>query len=766
MPRTRFLSFFALLLLLTGLFAAGAAPSRAISSAGAARLTPRNFVPSLDAHGLLTVAFDLANTGTAPATSTQITSVKLLNTAGGPLGTRRSPAALPAGLNDIAAGAAIHLSVTFTGVSAGQRGKLSLAFAASGGISASTGFPLTVPAGPTAAPLTLTGTHGDGVIQLAYTPPAGVVTYYNVQRATVSGGPYTTISTPGAVTGTTYTDTNVVNGTLYFYVVTAVSANGESLPSNEAAVLAGFIGTGLAAAPGDGQITLTYDPIIGAVNYQMFYSTDGTNFYGLGYTGNVTTFTQTGLANDHTYYYYVVPYNNAGAGSQSGTISALVSLPAPTGISVTPGNGLATVSWTASTFPYATNYQVFYSTDNVNFYGLGYTGNVTTFTQTGLANAATYYYYVVPYNNGGAGAPSVTVHTTISLPAPTNITATPGDGAVTVTWASSGFPFATNYQVFYSSDGVNFYGLGYTGNVNTFTQTGLANTQAYTYYVVAYNDGGASPNSLKASATVSLAAPTGVAAAAGDSSVAVTWNAVPTATNYQVFYSTDNVNFYGLGYAGNVTTFTQGGLSNATTYYYYVVAYNKGGNSPNSAKASATVTLAAPTGVAAAPGDGSATITWNAVPTATNYQVFYSADGVNFYGLGYTNNATTFTQTGLTNGTTYTYYVVAYNGGGAGPNSAKVSTLISLPAPTGVTATPGSGSVTVHWTASAFPGATNYQVFYSADGANFYGQGYTGNVTTFTQGGLTGGTKYYYYVVPYNGGGTGTTSATVSATAL
>jgi fibronectin type 3 domain-containing protein len=59
---------------------------------------------------------------------------------------------------------------------------------------------------------------------------------YNVYRSTTSGGPYTLItSTP--VAGVTYTDTAVQAGVTYFYVVTAVDANGnESAFSNEASV--------------------------------------------------------------------------------------------------------------------------------------------------------------------------------------------------------------------------------------------------------------------------------------------------------------------------------------------------------------------------------------------------------------------------------------------------------------------------------------------------------------------------------------------------
>ena len=46
-----------------------------------------------------------------------------------------------------------------------------------------------------------------------------------MKRTTVNGGPYSIIASP---TATTYTDATVVNGTLYYYVVSAVNASGES----------------------------------------------------------------------------------------------------------------------------------------------------------------------------------------------------------------------------------------------------------------------------------------------------------------------------------------------------------------------------------------------------------------------------------------------------------------------------------------------------------------------------------------------------------
>ena len=81
------------------------------------------------------------------------------------------------------------------------------------------------------APMWLTATGSNGAVALSWTAPAGALTY-NVKRATGTGGPYTTIAT--GVSGITYTDTTVTNGSPYFYVVSAQTASGETDNSLEA----------------------------------------------------------------------------------------------------------------------------------------------------------------------------------------------------------------------------------------------------------------------------------------------------------------------------------------------------------------------------------------------------------------------------------------------------------------------------------------------------------------------------------------------------
>ncbi len=86
------------------------------------------------------------------------------------------------------------------------------------------------PAAVPAAPAVLLASPGDGAVPLRWQQSFGA-TSYNVMRATSSGGPYATIATD--VTGGSYTDNGVANGTTYYYTVAAVNAAGTGANSPE-----------------------------------------------------------------------------------------------------------------------------------------------------------------------------------------------------------------------------------------------------------------------------------------------------------------------------------------------------------------------------------------------------------------------------------------------------------------------------------------------------------------------------------------------------
>jgi hypothetical protein len=80
-----------------------------------------------------------------------------------------------------------------------------------------------------AAPAAVTATAGVKQVALSWAASVGA-NGYTVLRATVSGGPYTTVGSPAT---TTFTNTGLKTGTTYFYVVRARNAAGSSANSSE-----------------------------------------------------------------------------------------------------------------------------------------------------------------------------------------------------------------------------------------------------------------------------------------------------------------------------------------------------------------------------------------------------------------------------------------------------------------------------------------------------------------------------------------------------
>ncbi len=128
---------------------------------------------------------------------------------------------------------------------------------------------------------------------------------------------------------------------------------------------------------------------------------------------------------------------------------------------------------------------------------------------------------------------------------------------------------------------------------------------------------------------------------------------------------------------------------------------------------------AAPSGVIATGGNGTASVSWSSDASATSYEVFdatspggeiYPSPTACLYGRRAPTD--TCTVSGLTNGTQYYFTVVGVNGGGSSIASTEVHATPEPPAPgtpTGVNASSTNDAVSVTWSSDA--GATSYAVF-------------------------------------------------------
>ena len=659
--------------------------------------------------------------------------------------------------------------------------------------------------GPPAAPENLEATGLDTNVVLTWNAAndngGAPVINYAVYRGTATNGE-TLLTTLGNVL--TYTDTGLINGQTYFYNVSAVSSVGEGDRSVEVSATparAPSAPTLDSAMSGDRHIVLVWiapsntggAPVI---KYAVYRGTATNGETLLTTLGNVLTYDSTGLTNGVTYYYKVSALNSAGEGVSSNELSATpAGVPsAPTLDSVNSVNSQVVLAWSAPAsdgYASITGYKVYRATTSGGEVLLATTGNVLTYTDTGVINGTTYYYEISTVNSIGEGAKSneLSARPAGSPTAPQNLQASPRDTYINLTWqepANDGGSPITNYAVLRGTSAGTETSLVDTGTTHWYNNTGLNNGQTYYYVVEAKNVHGVSPSSNEVSAMPwhEPAVPTEpqiLTAIAGNGYVVLTWfvpanDGGSVVTNYTIYRGMASGPDVLLTTIGSVLNYTDTGLINGQTYYYEVHAVNAVGEGAESKEASATpVTVPiAPTPDLVTPGDARIAITWFA-PSSDGgapiigyvvYRGTVSGEETRLTTLG---NVLTYTNSGLVNGQTYYYEVSVLNLAGEGPRSMEVSaTPAGIPTdPTIISASPGNGQIVLSWSAPASDGGsaiTAYNVYRgNAPGMERL---YTiiGNVLTYTDTNLTNGQTYYYNVSAVSLAGEGVLSVEISAT--
>jgi len=192
------------------------------------------------------------------------------------------------------------------------------------------------------------------------------------------------------------------------------------------------------------------------------------------------------------------------------------------------------------------------------------------------------------------------------------------------------------------------------------------------------------------------ATPTALAPTAGSQQVGLTWTGSSGATSYHVKRATTSGGPYTQIASPTAASYTDTGLTNGTNYFYVVSALNASGESANSNQASATPVSTAqppppvpavPTALAATTGNQQITLTWNASSGATSYHVKRATTSGGPYTQVSAPTSSSYTNTGLTNGTTYFYVVSALNTSGESANSNQASATPAAAATADVTIT-------------------------------------------------------------------------------
>ena len=481
-----------------------------------------------------------------------------------------------------------------------------------------------------------------------------------------------------------------------------VSGGGGSAPSAP---------TGLTATPGNALVNLSWTASSGATSYNIYRGTSSGNETTTVATGvTSTSYTNTGLTNGTMYYYRITATNSYGTSGYSNEASATptagVSIPpAPTNLTASPGNAQAVLSWTASSG--ATSYNVYRGTSSGSETSFATGITTTTYTNTGLTNGTTYYYKVAAVNSAGTSGLS------------NEASATPAAGGSS---NSIGFQFQGSGTALAASDQA---GLSTVAQINWNVLTGSS------FSSVALKDSSATATTATLSGSANgtyFASTSSAPPAVGNNKLASgelydTWPSPPTLTVSGIPYAKYDVYIYAaIDAPGRNETSALTPSGGSTQYYSFTT---EGGGS---AWTAATSTY---NGSGTAPTLPAANLVHYTALTASSFTLAIGAPG---------------------NGGINGIQIVPVSGGGSAPNP-----------PTGLTATPGNAQVSLSWTASS--GATSYNIYRGTSSGNETTTVVTGVTgTSYTNTGLTNGTMYYYRITATNSYGTSGYSNEASAT--
>ena len=667
---------------------------------------------------------------------------------------------------------------------------------------AATAIPVAVPAKPAG----FSTTPGDGQVSLKWTDPddATITGWQYAMKTTGSYGPWTGIPGGGPTT-TAHTVTGLENGTTYTFKLHAINASGNGAESDEATATPVAVPAkpaGFSATPGDGLVSLQWtDPDdVTITGWQYAIGTAGGYGPWTGIPGGGSTTTAhivISLDNGTAYTFKLRAHNASGNGAESDEVTTTpVAVPAkPTGFSAMPGDGQVSLQWTDPDDATITGWQYRYKTEDSYGPWTGIPGGgptTTAHTVTGLENGASYTFMLLAHNASGNGAESDEVTATpIPVPAkPAGFSATSGDGQVSLQWSDPNDATITGWQYRYRTEGdygpwtgIPGGGAGTTGHI----VTGLENGASYTFKLRAVNASGNGAESDEATATpVPVPAkPTGFSAMPGDGQVVLSWNDLNDATIAGWEYNLRRAGgefeadwTYILGSSDRTTSYTVTGLDNGTAYTFKLRAINASGNGAESDEATATPVAvpAKPAGFTATAGAGQVVLSWNDPNDATiaGWEYNQRRAGGAFeadwtYILGSTDRTTSYTVTGLDNGTAYTFKLRAHNASGNGAESDEATAIpVAAPAkPTGFSATPGDGQISLQWSDPNDATITGWQYRYKTeDGYSLWTSilGSGAATTSHTLAGLGNGVSYTFKLRAINASGNGAESDEATAT--
>jgi len=250
------------------------------------------------------------------------------------------------------------------------------------------------------------------------------ITEYRLYRGTSPGGATLLRSLPATATQTSDCCNPPTDGVRYYYQVSAVNVVGEGLRSLEVSAEppGGMAGPpqGVVASPGNGANNVTWQPPVydggsTIIGYRIIRFVEGqyveTNFVVGEIPPTTLAFSDTSATNGVHYGYFVVAHINGSYGQYSVETYVTTGAPVPpSSISASPGDGSATLSWSASDGNGAavTSYMVYRRVGGGAFQllttgGCSGLGAVLSCTDSGLTNGQSYGYKVSGVSSRGEG---------------------------------------------------------------------------------------------------------------------------------------------------------------------------------------------------------------------------------------------------------------------------------------------------------------------------------------------------------------------------
>jgi titin len=502
---------------------------------------------------------------------------------------------------------------------------------------------------------------GSALTNYEYSTDGGSTFKSRASSGTVSPIVITTVSSSAAV---------LVNGTSYDVQIRAVNAIGSGTTTFSTAVTPRTVPgspTSVSGIAGDAQVSLVWSVPVsdgGSVitDYVVeFNDGDSWTMFADG-TSTSASATVTGLTNGQAYAFRVSAINIVGTGTVS-TVSTAVTPAttpsAPTITAISPSNGSLSVAFTAganggsaiTTYKYSTDGGSTFRTRDLRTPASPLVITKASGTESNLVNGTLYNIQIKAVNTIGDGTPtdstSATPATVPTVPTVGSITSGDASLSVAFTAGANGGSVITNYE--YSTNGGSTYkSRATTGTISPLVITTVSNGAESlvngTNYNVRIRAVNAIGKSVATSSTGAIprtvpGAPTSVSGTAGNTQVSLTWVAPVTnggsvITDYVVESSTDGSTYtvFADGHSTK-TSATVTGLTNGTSYTFWVSATNIWGSSATSAISGLATPVetvpSAPTGISITSGDVSLSVAFTAGPTGgpaiTSYK--YSTDG-------------------------------------------------------------------------------------------------------------------------------------------